>query len=147
MIKWIRTSGLSIKNSLSETLYGSLGSEVRVILNSTWTPATPVRTSPVLCSFPEVTYQVVLPESEGQNLALTGLLCSKSLDALRTCAPSGFYLSHSHPGDNIRANGTFQKWTHPGMPPDSGGILRGCPLLGGAMCPNGVSRVGVCGGL
>ena len=28
------------------------------------------------------------------------------------------------------------------MPPDSGGILRGCPLLGGAICPNVVSRVG-----
>jgi len=29
------------------------------------------------------------------------------------------------------------------MPPDSGGILRGCPLLGGAICPNVVSRVGL----
>jgi len=28
------------------------------------------------------------------------------------------------------------------MPPASGGILRGCPLLGGAICPNVVSRVG-----
>jgi len=45
------------------------------------------------------------------------------------------------PGDNIRANGTYQKWTRPGMPPDSGGILRGGPLLGGAVCPNAVSRV------
>ena len=27
------------------------------------------------------------------------------------------------------------------MPPDSGGILRGGPLLGGAICPNVVSRV------
>ena len=26
------------------------------------------------------------------------------------------------------------------MPPDSGGILRGCPLLGGAVCPDVVSR-------
>ena len=47
-----------------------------------------------------------------------------------------------HPGDNIRANETSQKWTRPGMPPDSGGITRGCPLLGGAVCPNVVSRVG-----
>ena len=48
----------------------------------------------------------------------------------------------NHPGDNIRAaNGTSQKWMRPGMPPDSGGILRGCPLLGGAICPNVVSRV------
>ena len=46
-----------------------------------------------------------------------------------------------HPGDNIRANGPSQKWTRPGMPTDSGGILRGCPLLGGAVCPNVVSRV------
>jgi len=27
-------------------------------------------------------------------------------------------------------------------PPESGGILRGCPLLAGAICPNVVSRVG-----
>jgi len=27
------------------------------------------------------------------------------------------------------------------MPPESGGILRGCTLLGGAICPNVVSRV------
>jgi len=46
------------------------------------------------------------------------------------------------PGDNIRANGTSQKCTRPGIPPDAGGILRGCPLLGGAICPNVVSRVG-----
>ena len=44
-----------------------------------------------------------------------------------------------HPGDSIEANGTSQKWTCPGMPPDSGGILRGCPLLGGAICPDGIS--------
>ena len=50
-------------------------------------------------------------------------------------------VSLPHPVHNIRANGASQKWTHPGMPPDSGGILRGCPLLGGAMCPHGVSRV------
>ena len=49
--------------------------------------------------------------------------------------------STHHPGDNIRANGTSQKWTRPGMPPDSGGILRGCPPLGGAICHNVVSRV------
>ena len=47
----------------------------------------------------------------------------------------------NHPGDNIRENGTSQKWTRPGMPPDAGGILRGCPLLGGAICPNVVSGV------
>ena len=45
------------------------------------------------------------------------------------------------PGDNIRANGTSQTWTRPGMPHDAGGILRGYPLLGGAICPNVVSRV------
>jgi len=28
------------------------------------------------------------------------------------------------------------------MPPDSGGILRGGPRLGGTICPNVVSRVG-----
>ena len=56
-------------------------------------------------------------------------------------APHGPPLTPNHPGDNIRANGTSQKWTRPGMPPDSGGILRGCPLLGGAICPNVVSRV------
>ena len=33
----------------------------------------------------------------------------------------------THPEENIRANGSSQKWTRPGMPPDSGGILRGCP--------------------
>ena len=27
------------------------------------------------------------------------------------------------------------------MPPDSGGIQRGCPLVGGAICPDVVSRV------
>jgi len=42
----------------------------------------------------------------------------------------------SHPGGNIRANDTSQTWTRPGMPPGAGGILRGCPLLGGAICPN-----------
>ena len=47
----------------------------------------------------------------------------------------------NHPGDNIKASGTSQKWPCPGMPPDSGGILRGCPLLGGAICRNVVSRV------
>ena len=47
----------------------------------------------------------------------------------------------NHPGDNNRANGTSQNWTRPGMPSDSGGILRGCPLLGGVNCPNVVSRV------
>ena len=46
-----------------------------------------------------------------------------------------------HPGGNIRANDTSQMWTRPGMPSDSGGIVRGCPLLGGAICPNVVSRV------
>ena len=46
-----------------------------------------------------------------------------------------------HPGDNIRANGTSQKWTRPEMPPDSGGIMRVCLLLGGVICPNVVSRV------
>ena len=39
------------------------------------------------------------------------------------------------------ANGTSQKWTRPGMLPGSGGILRGCPLLGGDFYPNVVSRV------
>ena len=39
---------------------------------------------------------------------------------------------------NTRANCTFHQWSRPGMLP---GILRGCPLLGGAMCPNVVSRV------
>ena len=29
----------------------------------------------------------------------------------------------------------------PGMPPGAGGILRGCTLLGSAICPNGVCRV------
>jgi len=29
----------------------------------------------------------------------------------------------------------------PELPPDSGGILKECPLLGGTMCPNVVSRV------
>ena len=48
----------------------------------------------------------------------------------------------SHPSDNIRANGTFKKWTRPGMPPDSGGILRGCPRLRSVICPNVVSGVG-----
>ena len=37
------------------------------------------------------------------------------------------------PGDNTRANATSQKWLRPGMPPDLGGVLRGCPLLGGAI--------------
>jgi len=62
------------------------------------------------------------------------------------CAPrhqcGALYFSVHHPGDNIRANGTSQKWTRPGMPPDSGGILRGYPLLGGVICPNVVSSVG-----
>jgi len=44
----------------------------------------------------------------------------------------------------MRANGTSQSWTRPGTPPDAGGILRGCPLLGGSICPNVVSRA-VCG--
>jgi len=35
------------------------------------------------------------------------------------------HAAFGHPGDNIRANGTSQKWTRQGMPPDSGGILRG----------------------
>ena len=60
------------------------------------------------------------------------------------CAPrhqcGALYFSVHHPGDNIRANGTSQKWTRPGMPPDSGGILRRCPLLGGAICPHVVPR-------
>ena len=50
-------------------------------------------------------------------------------------------LSLLHPGDNIRANGTSQKRTHPGMPPDSGGIRRGCPPFGGAICPDVIYRV------
>jgi len=45
----------------------------------------------------------------------------------------------------FRANGTSQKWTRPGMPPDSGGMLRGCPLLGGSIRPNFYSRVGPAG--
>ena len=40
----------------------------------------------------------------------------------------------------MRANGTSPKH-NPGMPPDSGGILRGGPLLGGVICPYVVSRV------
>jgi len=52
-----------------------------------------------------------------------------------------YHTVRCHPGDNIRANGTSQKWTRPGMPTDAGGILRGCPLLGSAICPNAVSRV------
>jgi hypothetical protein len=55
--------------------------------------------------------------------------------------PSGKSDDGSRPGDNIRANGTSQKWSYPGMPPDSGGIPRGCPLVGGTICPNVVSRV------
>ena len=47
----------------------------------------------------------------------------------------------THPEDNIRANGTSQKWTFMRMLPDSGGILRRFPLWGGALCPNVVSRV------
>ena len=47
----------------------------------------------------------------------------------------------SHPGDNMRANGTSSKWSRPGMSPVSGGIVRGCPLLGGTICPNVVFRV------
>ena len=52
---------------------------------------------------------------------------------------------HIHPGDNIRANDTSQKWTRPGMPPDSDGILCGihfwevpfAPMFspGWRMCP------------
>ena len=43
--------------------------------------------------------------------------------------------------DNMSANGISQKWSRPGMPPDSGGILWGCPLLGGAICPHVVPVV------
>ena len=46
-----------------------------------------------------------------------------------------------HLGDDIRANSTSQQWTHPRMSPDSGGIPRRCPLVGGAICPHVVSRV------
>ena len=56
-----------------------------------------------------------------------------------TANPQGS--SQNHPRDNIRANGTSQEWTRPGMPPGSGGILRGFSLLGGVICPNVVSRV------
>ena len=41
----------------------------------------------------------------------------------------------------MRANDTSQKWSRPGMPPGSGGILRVCPLLGVASCPYAVSNV------
>jgi len=47
--------------------------------------------------------------------------------------PHNKVLSLLHPGDNIRANGASQKRTRPGMPPDSGGILRGGPRFGGAI--------------
>ena len=47
--------------------------------------------------------------------------------------------NQNYSGDNIRANS--QKWTRPGIPPDSDGILMGGPLLGGAICPDVVSRV------
>jgi len=47
----------------------------------------------------------------------------------------------NHPGD-IFGQMAPPKSGHPlGMPPGSSGMLRGCPLLGGAICPNVVSRV------
>ena len=55
--------------------------------------------------------------------------------------PRAALLPRRHPGDNIRANGVRFWGVRPGMPPDSGGSLRGCPRLGGAICPNVVSRV------
>ena len=52
-----------------------------------------------------------------------------------------YLVAHTPLGDNIRATGTSSKWTRLGMPHDSGGILRGCPILGGAICPYVVWRV------
>ena len=46
------------------------------------------------------------------------------------------------PGDNPRVRVDKNGSNSREMPPDSGGILRGCTLLEGAMFPNVVSRAG-----
>ena len=75
-------------------------------------------------------------------LAIVGIRSMpKNLKSILISSEMRFRREANQPGDTIRANGTSQKWTRPGIQPDPGGITRECPLLEGGIRPNVVSRV------